>query len=711
MKRRIRNLLALLLCFALVAAESSFAFAGKGEVASEPAEEQILGAGSGNAGEYAITGSLEYGNTSSEYGGFYYDNPWKVTDKNGDEIRDYRMRIKSVTFKGTKYSRYEYSTNVPGGEAADFNSAYRAGMKAGDKVDMEVHLMLVSPGGGPGITTPTNPYLWPVTEEFDGVIKDVEIIKKKITKEQSRSLSVNLYRGKALDKQLKDNRINAYFGTGFAQSYIRLTEAGLKKVGDFSSANKYELTYGDDFNISAEYEVWNEEEKKSEYVDVTENYEFDLEGFVLMVNVRDSYGLPVEVREIQAGTDASKMREIIRKHASLYKNGVKQEFDASKIEIASIHVNSKTGSSDIPVDDDAAITKALSDPGTYLDIRLSYEVDKIDGRPVYVNGYPYLVTRKNAYNIYLDPFEEVAHATGASYDRTAHDFMVNLYALKNDNEKLRVGSLGDRFLFRAYDEDADEYVNGSDAENLFKQIRGGDEIDYDCRWFIPIADDDREDEWDMTFWYEDGLKFFAYDAAKDVSNPYSEAHQNDGQSITELPTGAPNYTFDPEKSSTLVGGVKVNIADKFKSYVSLNGYDESAKKRYKVDDKKTAKIDKKGNIIPKKSGKIKVTLQQKVKGSGWVDIGDPIELFVQVPEMKKDAEGKAGDTMDAKTFISKTTFAPTSWKSSKPAVAEIDEKTGIIKIKKKGKVKIIAVYGEGKTSSKKKYKTKLKVTG
>ncbi len=337
-----------------------------------------------------------------------------------------------------------------------------------------------------------------------------------------------------------------------------------------------------------------------------------------------------------------------------------------------------------------------------------------EGEPIIVDGSGGVFTRKNAYNIYLDTFEEVAHTTGASYERTKHDFMVNLYAIKNENdaEKIRVGSLGEKetFMLRVWNADG-HHVTASQNDIFFSGIKAGDEVEYRTRWFIPISDDDREELGGKYFYYEDDLKFYAYDSSKDLGNPGSDAHKTDGQNVDKLPEGAPVYEFNAETYNTLVAGVKVNIADKFKSYVSLNGYVESAKHRYTVDNKKIAKVDKKGNVVPKKSGTIKISLEQKAKGSAWTKIGDPIELFVQVPEMKKDAEGTVGKTMDAKEFLGKTTFAPTSWKSSKPAVAEIDEKTGIITFKKKGKVKIIAVYGVGKLSSKNKYKTKVKVNG
>lgn len=716
MKRRIRNLLALLLCFALVTAESSMAFAKKGEVVQdEPAVSEnveILGSSSAKVGDYTITGDLRYGDIStSYYFSSYYPNshPWKVTDKDGNEVTDCNLRFTSLLFDGKEYQNESKFGHYVDGELvwetnyyADFYGAYRdGGLSVGDKVDLSVCLTLNSQSGY--MTSETEPSI-----VVNWVIKDVEVVKGSV----DYSLYPRyFYRGKNLNRQIKENRFELGW-SGIGTIYMTLTEKGLKKTGDFSD-DEYELVYGEDFSLSVK--TWNSED---ETIDISENYDFIPEDGVLRIVVNDSYSFGSDVREVQAGINKAKLQEILRKHAYLYKNDVKQNIDTSKIELVSIN--------DLASVDDEAVNELLSQKGCSIRAIIRTEVGNVDGDPVYQIGYVYVKVRQNAYNVYIEPFEEVASATGASYERSMHDAMVNVYALKNETEKVRVGDFGngERFSFRALNSD-DDVVSMSENEAFFSKIRGGDEINYEVKWDFVVSDEDRDrDSWlnsdddgnedsqikRIHYYGEDTLKFFAYDSSKDYTDPTSEYHKNDGQSIETLPEGAPAYVFDEEKSSTLVGAVKVNISKKFDSYVSLNGYDTSAKHRYVVSDKKIAKIDKNGNIVPKKSGTVKVTLEQKVKGSGWTQIGDPIELYIQVPEMQKSVEGTVGQTLDAKKFLSKTSFAPNSWKSSKPKVAEIDE-NGKITIKAKGKVKITAIYGEGKNSSKNKYKTKLKVTG
>ncbi|MCR4746013.1 MAG: BspA family leucine-rich repeat surface protein [Lachnospiraceae bacterium] len=198
--------------------------------------------------------------------------------------------------------------------------------------------------------------------------------------------------------------------------------------------------------------------------------------------------------------------------------------------------------------------------------------------------------------------------------------------------------------------------------------------------------------------------------SKRLNNPYSDLHKNDGSSAESVSRGNAKFAFDPSKSTTIVANGKFEITEMFNSAKNSNEYDPSAKHRYTTDNKKLAKVNKSGVLRAKKSGEINISLEQKVKGGNWKQIGSSIHLYVQKPEMEKKADLKNGNTADAYSYLSKTTYAPTSWISTNSSVATVDD-NGNIKALKKGTTKIIAVYGEGKSSSKKKYKTKLKVSG
>ncbi len=193
-----------------------------------------------------------------------------------------------------------------------------------------------------------------------------------------------------------------------------------------------------------------------------------------------------------------------------------------------------------------------------------------------------------------------------------------------------------------------------------------------------------------------------------AADPYSSVHDNDGSSTVTISSGNAKFVFDAEKANTVVVAKTYDISKKLSSYEKDPAYDSSAKHRYIVDNKKAATINKKGILKPKKCGEINISLEQKVNGGAWTKIGNPIHMYVQLPEMKKKESATAGDKLDAYSFLSHTTYSPTKWESSNTSVATIDE-NGKITILKKGNTQIIAVYGEGSKSSKRKYKTALKV--
>ena len=199
------------------------------------------------------------------------------------------------------------------------------------------------------------------------------------------------------------------------------------------------------------------------------------------------------------------------------------------------------------------------------------------------------------------------------------------------------------------------------------------------------------------------------DSKKDITDPYSEAHKTDASDVETVSSGNAKFVFDAEKSDTVVVAKKYDISKKLKNLEKDSAYVSSAKHRYTVDNKNVATINKKGQLKPKKSGEVNISLEQKEKGGSWKKIGAPVHMYIQMPKMKKDETAKKGTTLDAYKFLSHTTYAPTKWMSTNRSVATVDEK-GVITVLKKGKAKIVAVYGDGKNSSKKKYATKIKVT-
>ena len=190
------------------------------------------------------------------------------------------------------------------------------------------------------------------------------------------------------------------------------------------------------------------------------------------------------------------------------------------------------------------------------------------------------------------------------------------------------------------------------------------------------------------------------------SYPDSPLHRTTGEDIEKISEENAKYAaFDPKVNTTVVANTKADVK---KAFSSLPEYDEKAKHRYKSDKKKIASVNKKGILSAKKRGEVNITCEQKVKGGSWQKIGEELHLYIQQPEMKKKETVTLDSTgLNAYDFLSKTSFSPTRWKSTKEKVATVDEKTGKITIHKAGKTYIIAEYDEGKNGSKKKYKTKL----
>ena len=159
------------------------------------------------------------------------------------------------------------------------------------------------------------------------------------------------------------------------------------------------------------------------------------------------------------------------------------------------------------------------------------------------------------------------------------------------------------------------------------------------------------------------------------------------------------------KQRIFVAGMKVNIAD-------IMGEKPAGKVKYNAP-KGTIKVNGSGVATLKKGGDfILEAVDKKTKTSI-----SSCNVKIEQPTMtKKVSTALSSVSLNATDFItrgSEYTENPT-WVSSKPAVASVDPVTGVVTLHKKGSAQIIAVFGgtsaKDKMGTKKKYKTKLKVT-
>ncbi|MBR4208455.1 MAG: Ig-like domain-containing protein [Lachnospiraceae bacterium] len=153
----------------------------------------------------------------------------------------------------------------------------------------------------------------------------------------------------------------------------------------------------------------------------------------------------------------------------------------------------------------------------------------------------------------------------------------------------------------------------------------------------------------------------------------------------------------------LVCGQKIDISSYF-----------PGASRYSSDNRSVATVNNKGIVTVKKGGKVKTGYRAVI--SAYKKNGKMIELIgtyavdVEKPEIisKTIKLNPYGVTYDALDNVTGCDLMPTRWESSKPEVASIDERTGLITTgSKAGSAKITLYYGEGKTAAKYKFTVKV----
>ncbi|MBR1851958.1 MAG: Ig-like domain-containing protein [Lachnospiraceae bacterium] len=172
--------------------------------------------------------------------------------------------------------------------------------------------------------------------------------------------------------------------------------------------------------------------------------------------------------------------------------------------------------------------------------------------------------------------------------------------------------------------------------------------------------------------------------------------------VTESGSGIDNPEPDPTNNNTLVVKQKISIVDRFDA--------ETPYKKYNVAPKGVAAVTSKGILTAKKPAEEVIITGLIKDGKVWKE-AESITVKIEAPAIKQKTitATKAEAIINAADNITGTTISPTTWISSKPAVAEIDAQTGIITTKGKGTTKITAVYGEGKYAAKYTFSVKVSI--
>ena len=133
-------------------------------------------------------------------------------------------------------------------------------------------------------------------------------------------------------------------------------------------------------------------------------------------------------------------------------------------------------------------------------------------------------------------------------------------------------------------------------------------------------------------------------------------------------------------------------------------------KKYSVTPQGAATVTSKGILTAKKPAAAVIVTGLVKDGKAWKE-AESVTFKIENPAIaqKTVTLTKQGATFDGNDNIIQATVRPTSWLSSKPKVAEVDAKTGMIKTMAKGATKITAVYGEGKNAAKYTFSVKVNI--
>ena len=152
----------------------------------------------------------------------------------------------------------------------------------------------------------------------------------------------------------------------------------------------------------------------------------------------------------------------------------------------------------------------------------------------------------------------------------------------------------------------------------------------------------------------------------------------------------------------LVAKQKYDVSD----FLSLQNKGKDSK--FITSSKRIVSVSSKGIAKAKKQGSAFITGQYSSgKTNNWITVSNSMEIEVEKPAVTKKYTATSLGTISGNELYQGTDIQPSSFESSKPGVASVDNRTGSINILSPGSTKISIIWGEGKNAAK--YKVTLKV--